>query len=121
MIGVGPCMVWLFCSSRSPSFHSSVHRPSRVETLLPARKKGGQPQSNSSPGKKENSKGETAKAFAIVADKLKESEKTIEYEKKLDNIIQRLGVIAKSLDQSNQASAAALKESKFQFTMRYAG
>ena len=62
---------------------------------------------------------ETAKAFAIVADKLKESEKTIEVEKKLDNLTQSLGVISKSLDQLKQTSAAQLKESKLQFAMNY--
>ena len=52
---------------------------------------------------------ETAKAFALVAEKLKESEKKIEVEKKLDNITQRLGVISKSLDPLAQDSGAMSK------------
>ena len=118
MIGVIPRTGWRFCTKRNQWSHSLVHRPSRLESFLPIHKRGGQHNSYSS-GKIEMSMDETAKAFAILADKLKESEKEIEVEKKLEDITQRLGVISKSLDQLEQASAAELKESKLQFAMNY--
>ena len=107
MIGVIPRTAWQFCTKRNQWSHSLVHRISRMETLLPVHRNFGE---------NYNSVDETAKAVAAVADKLKGSEKTIECDKKLDNIIQKLDAISNEV---KQASAAELKASRLQFAMRY--
>ena len=123
MFGTIPCVIFLFCSSRYEWSHSQAQqfRAQCVDVSLHAGKKGGQSQ-QATPTKKKKKKvsgGETAKAFAIVADKLKESEKPIQYNQKLNKITQHLAVISKSLDRLKKDNAAELKEIKLQFAMDY--